>query len=367
MLAFVFALELLRPRAERALTALVPLTVLLVAYAALYKLVGAGTWGSATYVDPLREPLVYLREVPVRFLAVFGAWNSGIGADFWLTTPRLRPVLLVCGALAVPGWWWLARTTTLAQPERATLRWLALGAGLGLLPTLATFPSDRLLLPISLGLCGVLAVVLERAWAQRRRLVLAWAAFAFGVAPLSSWVVTPLVFSNWAAGVSRAVLQPKGVDTFEYRRVVVVSSTDFAVAIYGTAAMANAGRVLPLTWQVLSMAPFAHRLSRVDARNLELEVLGGRMLDTVFEQNMRAERYWIVEGRTVELNGLSVTPLRCEGGKPVKLRVQLKIDPADYTFVFWNGRELERLELPEPGQSVELPRALLLSEQVLGD
>ena len=49
---------------------------------------------------------------------------------------------------------------------------------------------------------------------------------------------------------------------------------------------------------------------------------------------------------------MHVTPERCEGGKPVKLRVEIDLDPAAYAFVVWNGRELEQVRLPTVGATL---------------
>lgn len=362
-LALLFAFELLRDR--RKLRALVPVTVVLAAYIVVYRVVGAGAWGSAIYIDPLREPVEFLQHAPVRLLALFGSWNSGLGADFWLTAPALRPALIGAGVLGVIGWSHLARSTSFEPHERKTLKWLAGAAFFGVVPTLATFPADRLLMPASFALCGILAIVLQKAIAGRRKLVIAWAVVAFGLAPLSAWVITPMVFTKWANGVERAALHPKNVDTLEHRRVVVVVSTDFSVAIYAPSAMTHAGKALPLTWNVLSMAPHAHRLTRVDAATIELKVLDGRMLDSVFEQNMRAERFEMTEGFKTQLRDLTVTVMRVDKGRPVAIRATFERPLEDFTFVTWNGHELERIDLPQVGASVELPRAPLLSEQVI--
>jgi hypothetical protein len=161
------------------------------------------------------------------------------------------------------------------------------------------------------------------------------------------------------------VLHPRGVDTLEHKRVVVVSSTDNTVAVFGAHALTNAGRSPALTWQTLSMARAAHRVTRLSERAFDLEVVGGRMLDSTWEQVWRSERFPGVEGARVDLNAIHITPEQCEGGKPVKLRVELDLDPAEYTFVVWNGRELEEIPLPPPGGTMDIPRASLLVEQLM--
>jgi hypothetical protein len=323
-----------------------------------------GAWGSATYLDPTREPLAYLGEAPRRFLALFGTWSTGVSADGWLTFPHLRWAMVSLGVVALPGWWWVWRKSAFEPKTNETLRWLSLGALLAVLPTLATWPTDRLLLPASFGACAVAGSVLQAAWVTKRRLVVGWASVAFLVLPVVTWGLLPTVFRAWDRGVTRTMTE--GERGFEHERVVVLSSTDFAPAMYGTAVAALKGYALPTTWHVLSMSPSAVTVTRTDATHFELALAEGRMIDSIFEENFRATRFPFATGDTVPLEGLRVTVQRVEGGHPISISVQLERPLTDFTFVWFDGERFARVSLPDSGHVLELPRAPMIAEVAMG-
>lgn len=362
LLAYVFARELAAK--DRRPRAVLPTGALLLLYAVTYRVLGMGAYGSASYIDPTREPLAFLGEAPRRFCALFGTWSTGLTADSWLTFPDLRWALVALGVLALPGWWWLWKKSAFDAKTSETLSWLGLGAVLAVLPTLATWPTDRLLLPASFGACAVTGAVLERAWVTKRRLVVAWASVAFVVLPLGTWVLVPTVFRAWDRGVARAVTD--GERGFERERVVVLSSTDFAPAMYGTAVAALHGFAPPTTWHVLSMAASAVTVQRTDATHFALDARDGRMVDSIFEENFRGTRFPFAPSDTVALDGLKVTVTRVDGGRPVAIAVELLRPVAEYTFVWFDGEHLARVALPETGHLLELPRSPMIAEVAIG-
>ncbi|MEW6430362.1 MAG: hypothetical protein AB1730_02535 [Myxococcota bacterium] len=347
--------------------ALMPAGLVGLAFVITYRLAGAGAWGGATYIDPIREPTVYLANAPARLLAIAGAWSSGIPADLWLTRPEARPVLIGLGAVALIGWPLLWRWLNLeGEPEARAVRWLALGAALGVLPFLAIFPADRLLISSSLGLAPLAALVLRAAWRARRWLVLGWLSVALSLATSIGWFVTPGVMIGWRDAVTRAALQPKGLDTLSGKRLVIIDCSDFAVGMYSSIAMAAMRRPLPAAWMLLSPAMAAHRVYRLDERRFEVEIVDGRILDTVFEQNVRADRFPLRVGDVVKLKTLTVTVRATDRDKPTRFEVALDEPPSSYTFIRWNGDVFEPVTLPEPGQVLELPKTSDVAQRLLG-
>ena len=340
----------------------------LVAFACLYVLGRCGASGSATYVDPLRETLAWLQVAPVRGLAMLGGWTFAISPDAWVILPRARPVLLLAGALALAVWPACWRAIAPDDPaQRRTLRWLCLGAGVALLPGLATFPANRLLLAPSLGLAALIAAVLRRAWQERARLrgklVLAWCLAAFCLEPLSAWVATPLLLRSWGGAVADALLAPGAPDLTG--RVILLTSSDLVPALFSSAILSEHGRPMPKTWHSISQAPHAHRLTRTGARRLELEVLGGHLLETVFEQNVRSDAHPFAVGDVVWLEGLSVTVLELEAGCPRRLALDFSRPLEDFEFVRWAGLELLRVTLPPPGEQLELAQTPTVFEALV--
>ncbi|MGV3624198.1 MAG: hypothetical protein ACO1OB_25495 [Archangium sp.] len=78
-LGYLVAYELVGRRDEwRArVMALLPAAALVLGFSLLYRVLGMGSANSATYVDPGSEPLQFLINAPVRFLANFGGQSMG--------------------------------------------------------------------------------------------------------------------------------------------------------------------------------------------------------------------------------------------------------------------------------------------------
>ncbi|MFZ5438565.1 MAG: hypothetical protein ACOZQL_01085 [Myxococcota bacterium] len=367
-LGYVFAYEVLGRRDALAVRAraLVPMAAVLAVFAVIYVRVEAGARASATYIDPLAEPLVFLSVAPVRFLANVGGQTFGLPSDMWLSLPVLRPVLVGMGVVALVAWplaW--RRWRPADEAEVRTLKWLGLGALLSLVPTLATFPAGRLLTAPSLGVGALVAALFSRAWGDRgwrRVLGVAWLGGAFVLQPLSSWLTMPQAFH---AISERTVAAVKGAAVREGEHVVVVSS-EFAAAIYGVPVMMEYGLAVPATWHIWSMAPLAHTLRRTGEREVELTVKDGRMIDSVFEQNFRNERHPMRVGQRVQLRGAAVTVLAVDRGLPTAIRVELEAPLETFHFLRWDGDGLARFELPPVGEALELARGDTIFERLLG-
>jgi hypothetical protein len=142
----------------RRLARLWPYAGLTVAWVVAYKALGYGTSGGSMYLNPLDEPLPYLRALVER-LPVLLAAQVGPGlADLWLLLPPAAQVAAYTLALLV-----LAGLAALVAPlwrRLPTCRFWALGAVLSLPPACATFPMDRLLAFAGVGAMAVVALVL---------------------------------------------------------------------------------------------------------------------------------------------------------------------------------------------------------------
>jgi hypothetical protein len=116
-----------------------PATVILVAYLAVYKLIGFGGFTTGMYVDPLANPGGYaahlITHLPVMWLATLSPVPPS-AAMFW---PETIALLAVAGVTVfivwVAGLWWLRRS--------AIAVWAMVVYILALLPQMATDASER--------------------------------------------------------------------------------------------------------------------------------------------------------------------------------------------------------------------------------
>lgn len=341
--------------------ALTPLALLGVAYIALYRWRGAGSYGSGIYMDPVREPLVYLAGAPAKALALVGAQFLGATSDLWLAMPKVRPALVVTGVVAlglvVPLWRRLV--PRLSEHEQRGLRWLTLGGVLSVIPILATFPLNRLLLMPSIGGSAVVAMTLLLGWRATDTLSRVGARLFFFTAVVmgvTSWPINFLAVRHVATNL-RDTAEPTALpDAPLAGRVYVFVAPDPMSAMYTPQVRGWLGKP-PRAWLTFSFARYPHRLTRVDARTFELEVVGGRLMETVFEELMRDARFPLPVGFKRQLDGVSVEVVGLDAGLPNRLRLVFDEDPeqGDHTFVQWRDAQLAPLTLPRVGESLDFP------------
>jgi hypothetical protein len=347
---------------QRAL-ALLPLSLLGVAYIATYKLMGAGAYGSEMYIDPLRDPLRFLTLGVPKFFALIGAQFLATTADLWLVYVPARPVLVVFGVVALLFMIVLVRRVwpKLEESERRGLKWLTVGGALSIVPVLATFPLNRLLLMPSIGGSALLAAVLWHGWKTEDRLLRYGTRvlfFSTVVVALFSWPSAAFVLNLGASEQKRAAMETKLSDEVIGGRVFVFVAPDPMASLYVPLIRVWHGKPGAKQFVTFSFAPWKHRLTRVSSNVFELEVVEGRLLETVFEQLMRSSQFPLSVGTTVQLNGADVTVLSLNEGLPNKLSIHFDEEPerGSYTLASWEDGMLSAMKVPAVGETVELER-----------
>jgi hypothetical protein len=149
----------------RRLARLWPYVTLSLVWLAAYKALGYGTSGGDMYLNPLDEPIPYLRALAER-LPVLLAAQVGAGlADAWLVLPAPARLAAYGGALltiAVVAWLLVPLLRRLP-----TCRFWVVGTVLSLPPMCATYPMDRLLVLAGVGAMAAIALVLAE-WLRGR-------------------------------------------------------------------------------------------------------------------------------------------------------------------------------------------------------
>lgn len=142
------------PWRSRAL-AMTPYALIFVAWAIVRSAGHYGSYGIGAYVDPLNEPLAFLRTLPERWVLLLGSQLGRLISDLHgLCPPRLAPWFVAASVLTTGVGMWFVWP---ALRARASLRFFALGAALAALPLAATIPADRLLLLVGFGVMPPLA------------------------------------------------------------------------------------------------------------------------------------------------------------------------------------------------------------------
>ncbi|MBM4081045.1 MAG: hypothetical protein FJ278_15180 [Planctomycetes bacterium] len=118
-----------------------PSAVLLLAFLAAYKLLGLGGTRSLLYIDPLRQPLDYVRHAATALPVLLSAALTIVPAGLHLFIPGSLLPLALLGLVLWALWLWAL------WPWRRdpAVRWAFAVFLVALLPQAATVPSERLL------------------------------------------------------------------------------------------------------------------------------------------------------------------------------------------------------------------------------
>ncbi|MCG8462118.1 MAG: hypothetical protein MI919_38025, partial [Holophagales bacterium] len=372
-LAYAVAIEVVLARRERRFpwATLSPVVALGAAYVLFYKATGHGSNAGGIYVDPTQDPLVYLQGAfTTRLPSLLGGALAGPPPDFWLME-AYRPYLAAFGALVV-----LAVGVVLARSwpglgsgHRLQLAWMSIGAGLSLLPVVATAPSVRQLLAPMVGLAPVLATLLDLAWQRWRegrrppRIGRAVAGACGVVLVLVHFVVAPFgrVRATQAMADMHRQVDSMALEIPPYPgrgEVVLLNAPGTMVGFYGPTFHDLRAETYMGTWLYLSAAPHDHRARRTGSHSLELEVVDGEMLATSLELTWPPARpYRVGDRRELDLATIEVLELG-PGGGPTRLGVSLEIplDSPDLHLYVWGAERVRVATLPTDGTWLEIPR-----------
>lgn len=357
--------------------AMAPGLMLGVAYLLVYKALGYGVHGSGVYIDPVGEFGAFLGQVPQRTILLMGAMFLNIPCEpATLFTSLVFPLVLT-GLLALGFIVWALRRTwpALPEPTRRAALWLAAGALLSLPPVLATFPSGRLLMLPSIGGAALLGIAAHAAWTQWNAKRPAMDRTVLVTIVVLHILVPPLLWSLMTVGVRHLDQRARDVLTWtqaddrplEGRKVITICAYDPIMAIYPRLFRMYLGLPFPDTWHTLSAALADHRLTRVNDRQLELEIVDGELLANPIEHLIRSPQYPVRPGDIFSVDAFEVEVLSCGSHGPNKMRFTfpLPLEDPRYCWLTWRDAQHRPLTLPAIGESIELPRQPGLIERAV--
>jgi hypothetical protein len=366
--AYVGAYELLgRTDAwSRRARALAPWALVFTAYAIAYKALGYGAHGSGEYIDPIEDPRVYFSELPARLGVLANAALLGVPSELSVLVPAARPAIATAGALAVLAFAFVVRRTLrrLTPADARTMRWLLAGAALAAIPGTAGILGDRVLFLPSVGVISAIVLVLLRGGRAKEE------SFLHALFPRVAMIVLALVHlvlatPVWLAGVmqllstskaSLAVARSAEIPKREGVNVIGVGLSDPMTGMYIASALCltRDRTELPASVRVLSGSARDHRVRRADDRTLEIEIVGGSILEGAFERVVRSPRDPLRAGDVVKLDGASVRVLADDDGKPTRFAATFdrSLEDPSFAFVIWKDGALRALLLPKIGDEV---------------
>jgi hypothetical protein len=379
------------------LRALSPFAVIVALFLFVSTALGYGSDHSALYTSPFSAPLSYASKLSTGLPVLIADLTLGISADHWhFGTPwpaQLRAVLQldtatwerlpswhvwqiglgVCGALLTIGMWlWLRPRLSALHARR--LRLLLWGAVLGLLPVLGSFITARLAMPSSLGPAALFGSVLSECVSslarpiasQGRWVAIGLAACVLYVHGIHAWMETQRTTELYSHVSHARTAWPLSLDSdvvpTALQQVVMIAAADANDAPHFPFVRAAWQHPVGRGFRLLSGAPGAHELVRVDDHTLDVWVVDDFGLEGSVVGSLTRDRGDALHvGEQVSLADLHVEVLETLRGQPVHIRCRflVPLDDASLVFIHSTPQGLRRLRLPALGQRLHLPAPVM--------
>jgi hypothetical protein len=360
-----YALFLEQAPARARVQSLVGYTVWCVAWRAGWSLAGYGARGSGAYVDPVADPLAFFADAPRKWLSLLQGQLGVIPADLAFLGPADQQRLwLITGLATLLG---AAVVVGPLLPDRRARFWL-FGAMLALLPMAASFPSDRLLLFVGLGVMPLLAGAFLRVLCQLSRATgsaqtltvhnaLAFAFFAI------HGLLAPALLPFRAAQMGRmaraeqSAFQQLAAAADASKILIALNTPSLLLTSYAQLRSGDGSRPRFASLYVLSATDSPVSVTRTGVRELTLHADLG-FLRAPLERHYRGNPAPFARQRRVALIGLmaDVIALRADG-RPASVRFTLLQDLSAYVFECWANGAFRRCELPALGHTLRLAPA----------
>jgi hypothetical protein len=328
--------------------------VVLIAWITFYKLGGYGSEHSGFYVDASRDPGVYLLQllssIPIYLASVLTFPVASLSVISMPVT-----LVLLCAALAI-----LFVSRRLWLPwirEDARARTLGAGSLLAILPLGSSPAQDRMVAFIALGVCGLVALIVEErlgaAQVQPQKGARRLLRYRTVWAPL---LFLPMLFraNGPAAGGGGKVLDAVIGD--DPRRVLLINAPSDLPAHF-VASKRDWLREPKPPIDVLYAGGNDAMLTRKSEQTLELSVPSGYFQGRIEQIGRDPARSPFHVGEVISAARMRTQVLEVKDGAPTRVRFDFT-EPLSQTHVLaWQGRNIVALKLPKVGESTQIKRA----------
>jgi hypothetical protein len=342
LLAYALFLEAGPLRAR--LLRLWPYAVTLVAWRVAYKALGYGAFGSTLYVDPLTDPVAFLKMLAENGPILLGAQAGGMWSDAWnllFVVPKLRAAvyLLTWACLA-----WLAWLFARRWQSHVLLRFGVVGALLAVVPATSAFPADRMLTWVAIGgsiaIASLILPVLRREYPRHFPLeatvCVLLAVHSVSVIFLPSRARGTLVMRGPLDRASAGIpSDPSVLD----KTLIYVNPPFLPVAAYVPIERAALGIPRPRAQRILAIGTTALSIERIDQTRLRVRPHDGFLMDPVSKLMWNERRPFQPGERIVQddlrVRVISVTTDR----RPLEVEFEFArpLEDPSYLWRNWQG------------------------------
>lgn len=366
MVAYIVAFQLVGESGawRRRLTGALPVAGVVAAWAVHYIANGFGANGSGMYVSPAADLGRFFGLAVTRGSILVGSLLGVVPADFAIVK-AVRPWLLAQGLVVVVGVTIAIRRLwpSFDTSQRRALRFLGLGSLLSIVPVCATYPAARLLVPASLGVVVVVALLIAHGLRSPKP---HWRALGWlGLGPhvllaLILWPAQIIALSGMSAKaehVARAVPSASHAKT-----ALVVGCSDVSLALGLPSLRLFLGLDIGPRWTLATSSLADHRISRPNPSTLTIDLerhgdtayMFGAMIDDLFRDVVTRP---FVDGDVVRRDGYTVRVRNVHDGRPgrVGFEFDATLEDAGVQLLVWDGDALVDDGLPAVGETRFVP------------
>jgi len=368
LVAYACCLDTASPWWRRAASVL-PYVLTVALWHHAYNAWGYGTSGLGGYLDPGRDPWVFLQALSQRLPSLVLAGLAGVTSTAYNAVPlHLRGlytlgVLVALLALCWPTW-------RMGLWRHAPLRFWAVGAVLALVPVCAASPNDRLLLNADIGFSAWLGTLVaawvsrsRRSWREQGlmpalRLSQGLAVVHLGVLPVISVVVCLTVSPIIQVASHDEPLSIGTIPPGAGRHIILLDPPNALFTGYFKAARHAQGLGSGDSLHALANAKRPLRLSVTGPRTVVIR--GEQAFGDDVSRDLRRHPFTVGERTDAGPFVATVTRLGADGrADEVRFDFNAPLHDPSLLFYRWSDHGYTPCTLPEVGQAWALPAASL--------
>ncbi|MET0387743.1 MAG: hypothetical protein ABW321_17360 [Polyangiales bacterium] len=359
---FAYALWLDRGRWLARIAGLAPYLVLFGVWTALRHAGEYGSYGIGAYVDPIAEPLDFLRTLPTRWFLLMGSQIGRVVSDIYALAPSPVAKLWLAASITTTAaaTWYVWPTLV----RSATARFFATGAALSALPLAATIPADRLLVLVGFGVMPPLAAAIyaglrtprgfrDARWFTFERARRHGAILVAVVHLLVEPVMLPVIALSisWVAQMTDDAESSVPADPHIAEQVVIVASVpDSVLLTFVPTQRLWLGKPSPEKLYWLNASNSQISLERRDASTLRARSAQG-LFDS--RNEARSQRFALRAGDKVVLGEMTIEVLELNSqGLPSACDFVFArpLESSRYRWQTWDHGRLREFRVPAPGE-----------------
>ncbi|MHC4946018.1 MAG: hypothetical protein ACYTG7_23655, partial [Planctomycetota bacterium] len=384
---FAYALFIDRDAWLRRLGSLVPCALIGVGWWVAYTQMGYGATGSGMYVDPLTDPLEFVKAVVHKApLLLLGQWFGMSDLHTVLSQQGVQIMWVVAmGFLVV-----MAAALAPLILRNSLARFWTLGMILSLLPVCATVPSDRLLMFAGIGGMGLLAQFFAGLWEKADWLPsrMGWrrpARMLGVILVMVHLVLAPLILTQASGSIERfgsimerAAASLPSDPELESQAQLMVNTPSYFLFAYASLIHGLDGLPYPESAMVLGSGIHAMEVYRQDEFTLRIKPEGGflampgstppgeedkhplfdvRYIHQFFDLLYRDDEP-MQAGQRFELSYVTVEITQTtEAGRPLEaaFRFDRKLEDPFFRWLKWENGGYVAFTPPAVGETITLP------------